>query len=614
MLTRTKLRAPIVDACEANPRRAHVSSRWFPAVRVAAWLPMAARLGASFGASACGTHLGATSADSGTVTPGDGASVVPDGSHPWQGLPGERLGPLAASQNARTSTFMTSDECASCHAAGSSPTVLRDGKQRDVSPFRAWRSSMMALSARDPYYLAVLEHELAAHPGAESSVMQTCTRCHAPAANVELAAAGQSLDFRQLTAGTSNEATVGRDGVTCSLCHQIQDTGLGTAASFTGRFAVGSDRRIFGPHAAPFTMPMQMRVGYTPVAAAHMLDSGLCGSCHTVVTRSLAADGTPAGPEFLEQGPFVEWSVSSFAKAGGATCQDCHLPSKDDDGVPIATVLSTTPPGRLAPRSPFGRHLFAGANAMMLRVLASERVWAGFDPAPGDLLAQAERAETMLRSAARVVIVDSTHEGNGIAVRIRVDNLSGHKLPTGYPSRRMWLHVRILDQVGDVVFESGADHGGRIIGADGEVLDHRAAPLPHRREITGPSEVQVWEAVPSDSLGRVAANLLDATGYLKDNRLLPIGFDATDPRALLAQPAGTAGDDDFGSSDDVIVRLAEAPQQGRIEVRLLYQTARPAELELLAEHPGPAARRFLDMMGPMAMRPIVLAATSAPLR
>jgi hypothetical protein len=212
------------------------------------------------------------------------------------------------------------------------------------------------------------------------------------------------------------------------------------------------------------------------------------------------------------------------------------------------------------------------------------------------------------------MIVDNTREGDAIAVRIRVDNLSGHKLPTGYPSRRMWLHVRIVDHVGNVVFESGADHDGRIIGTEGEVLDRRGAPFPHRQEITSPTEVQVWEAVPSDSLGNVAANLLDATGYIKDNRLLPVGFDAADPRAALAQPAEVVGDDDFGSSDEVVVQVAEAPPEGRIEVRILYQTARPAELEVLAEHPGPAARRFLDMMGPMAMRPFVLATTSAPLR
>ena len=77
----------------------------------------------------------------------------------------------------------------------------------------------------------------------------------------------------------------------------------------------------------------------------------------------------------------------------------------------IATVLATIAPGRLAQRMPFGRHLFVGANAMMLRVLADERAWAGFEPASADLLAQAERAETMLRFAARLVIVDSAAGG-----------------------------------------------------------------------------------------------------------------------------------------------------------------------------------------------------------
>jgi hypothetical protein len=345
-----------------------------------------------------------------------------------------------------------------------------------------------------------------------------------------------------------------------------------------------------------------------------VLDSGICGSCHTVLTRSLDAHGSPTGPEFLEQGPFVEWSVSSFGKPGGATCQDCHLPTKDDDGEQIATVLATIAPGRLGPRAPFGRHLFAGANAMMLRVLASERAWAGFEPTSADLLAQAERAETMLRSAARVVIVDSAREGDAVAVRIRVDNLSGHKLPTGYPSRRMWLHVRMVDELENVFFESGADHDGRIVDTAGEVLDRRGASFPHRQEISAPSEVQVWEAVPNDSLGNVAPNLLDATGYLKDNRLLPAGFDAADDRAALAKPTGVAGDADFGSSDEVLVRVVKAPAGGRIDVRLLYQTTRPAELELLAEHPGPAARRFLDMMSPASMRPIVLATASSAVR
>ena len=396
---------------------------------------------------------------------------------------------------------------------------------------------MMGLAARDPYYLAVLEHELSAHPGAESTVMSTCTRCHAPAANVELQAAGKALSFTDLTRGTSNESVVGRDGVTCSLCHQIQPTNLGTAASFTGGYVVDKSRTIFGPHESPFSMPMQQQVGYTPVASVHTRDSGLCGSCHTVVTHSLDAPGGPAGPDTLEQGPFVEWSVSSFAKPGGKSCQDCHMPTVDDDGAAISTVLSLRPGGnRLSKRSPFGRHTFVGANGLMLRVLANERTWAGFD-APSELLfAEANRADASLRTAARVVVAGTERSGSELIVRMSVDNLTGHKLPTAYPSRRMWLHFRVTDEAGSVVFESGGHRGGRFVDGAGVILDGKDAVTPHRSEISQRSEVQVWEAIMRSEGGEAAANLLDATGYLDDDRVLPDGFDRADSRSTLAHP------------------------------------------------------------------------------
>lgn len=545
----------------------------------------------------------------------DASPSIPDvavdaGPTGWQGLPGERLGPLPAAASAQTTRFMTSDACAFCHAAEAGSTALRDAKGRDVSPVSTWRSSMMALSARDPYYLAVLEHELEAHPAGKDAVLKTCTRCHAPAANVELAAAGDVLEFATLTAGTTSEVTVGRDGVTCTVCHQIKSDGLGSPQSFTGGYVIGDDRRIFGPHEAPFAMPMQQRVGYVPTAATHMTESGLCGSCHTVETHALDATGAPNGPAFLEQGPFVEWSVSAFAKADGQSCQSCHVPTTDDDGQAISTLLSTRPANRLAPRSPFGRHLLVGANAFMLRVLASQRAWAGYAPPAEELLAQADRAEASLRTAARVSVVGMSRDGAALVARVRVENLTGHKLPTAYPSRRMWLHVKIVDETGTIVFESGGHRGGRIVDAGGRVLDRIATMFQHRRAVTAPSEVQVWEAVPVDAKGAVGRTLLDASAFVKDNRLLPRGFDAADPRAALARPVGVDGDADFGSTDDVEVRVAGAPARGRVEIALLYQTIRPAELELLAEHPGPAALRFLDMVGAAEMKPIVMARTS----
>ena len=48
-------------------------------------------------------------------------------------------------------------------------------------------------------------------------------------------------------------------------------------------------------------MPMQRHVGYTPVEGAHVTQSELCASCHTVITRPLDAAGQPIGPEVNEQ-------------------------------------------------------------------------------------------------------------------------------------------------------------------------------------------------------------------------------------------------------------------------------------------------------------------------
>ena len=43
-----------------------------------------------------------------------------------------------------------------------------------------------------------------------------------------------------------------------------------------------------------------------------------------------------------------------------------------------------------------------------------------------------------------------------LEVDVDVLNKSGHKLPTGFPSRRVWLHLRVLHG-SDVIFESGAE-------------------------------------------------------------------------------------------------------------------------------------------------------------
>ncbi|MCA9611627.1 MAG: hypothetical protein KC586_02605, partial [Myxococcales bacterium] len=201
----------------------------------------------------------------------------------WPALP-TPLGPLPAPTSALLDRFQTSQTCATCHqwsGAGS----LEDASGRDVSQYTLWRSSVMALSARDPYFLAALSHEIEEHPEATDAIEATCTRCHAPAANEGLRASGSHPGLVSLTTGVDSAANTARDGVTCTVCHQIEPTNLGTEASFSGGWVIGAGDVAYGPHAAPFEMNMVNATGYRPALGTHVTESETCATCHTLFTR-----------------------------------------------------------------------------------------------------------------------------------------------------------------------------------------------------------------------------------------------------------------------------------------------------------------------------------------
>ena len=66
------------------------------------------------------------------------------------------------------------------------------------------------------------------------------------------------------------------------------------------------------------------------------------------------------------------------------------------------------------------------------------------------------------------------------------------------------------------------------VGVDADA--DRATFEPHYDLITSPDQVQVYEAIMGNNLNEVTYTLLRGADYLKDNRLLPQGFDkATAP-------------------------------------------------------------------------------------
>lgn len=549
--------------------------------------------------------------------PGDSDTSPPDVPQPtpppaWEDVAGERLAPLPPHQHATTTRFSTHDVCAQCHSAGDG--VLRDEKGRDVSPVGTWKASPMALAVRDPYYLAVFADELAFRPNLNLTVEQTCTRCHAPEASVELEGEGIGPSFATLTTGATTEAHLAREGVACTGCHQIADRELGTFASFTGGFVIEDARLIYGPYQDPRGDFMRTVTNFTPTYGAHVSRSSLCATCHTVITRPRDAKGN-VGPNFPEQTPYLEWAVSAYATEGApgeraAECQDCHMPATSDDDVALDLAIAKQPDG-LPRRTPFRRHGFAGANVALSRFGASDPSWFGADVTKDEHEAQARSAEAMLRRAARLETREVRRAGEGLEVVVVVSNASGHKFPTGYPSRRAFLHVAVTAPDGSVVFESGrTDAYGRLVSPTGALVEPKTFH-PHLDVVDREDLVQIYESVPVDVQGKVAHRPLDALRYAKDNRLLPVGFDRKSRFSAYVAPVGTDADANWGHEDAVTYRIAKAPPGSTVVVELLFQTARPSDIEVLAARPTPAARRLFDFAKAAPLTPVLVARTEA---
>ena len=525
-------------------------------------------------------------------------------------VPAGGLAPLPPAAAADGADFATGERCAQCHGAAGG--VIRDRAGRDVSPVTTYATSMMSWAARDPYWLAVWSGERAAHPAGVAVVDDLCTRCHAPMGARELAHAGAAIDFATVTTDPGAAGQLAREGVGCTTCHQIAPEGLGTPATYDGAFATTTGRQLAGPHASPFPMPMQRHVNFTPVEGAHVTQSELCASCHTVITQPLDAAGQPIGPEVNEQTTYLEWRASGLARAG-VTCQACHAPTTDVEGAPIVAKLSPMPPW-LEPRQPIGRHTFLGANAYMLGLLADNQPWTGSPVDPATLRAGAEAAIAMGQTAATLTIVDATAVAGRVQAAIRVTNLTGHKLPTGYPGRRMWLHVRVLDAAGAVVFESGGvDAAGHLIDGAGARLDPPGALLPHRDRVSAAGEVALWEAVQVDRTGAPTHALLEAWAMGKDDRLLPQGWDPSAPEAGRTIAVGAADDVDFAPGSDVVHVDVAAPGAARLVVELAFQSVPPAAIEAVGALRTAAAATFAAMATRQPPTPIVLASTQVAL-
>ena len=333
---------------------------------------------------------------------------------------------------------------------------------------------------------------------------------------------------------------------------------------------------IFGPYQNPFGNSMQQAAGFNPTFGVQIEDSAHCGSCHTLYTRVLDANGARVPipetypveyAEFPEQTTYLEWEHAVFTE----TCQDCHLPRA------VGGVVISNRPRRLASRFPFWQHHFVGGNSYMVGLLKANAIDLGvtadaahFDDTLSRTLVQLEQ-ETARLTALASRAVDT------LSVTVDVENLAGHKLPSGLPSRRSWLHVVVTDANKNTIFESGRPlDGGQIENNDAENPDATSLPYePHYDIINAVDQVQIYEPIMLNTDGEVTYTLLRAYSYAKDNRLLPAGFDKGSASEDIAVHGLASADPNFvGGSDQVIyeIDVAGAKRRLTITVELLFQS------------------------------------------
>jgi len=496
---------------------------------------------------------------------------------------------LPATIDQRGSYLATHNICAQCHSSTTSSTAMRDAAGRPIGMYTLWRSTMMANASRDPFWRAMVSAEVARRPAAREAIEAKCLRCHAPALSAERELTdGAAPVMEDLADAAALDDNLGRDGVTCTVCHQIEPETLGTDASYDGGFVVNTRLEISAPHDQLSPGPMIPLSGYTPVTRDHMRDSGLCATCHTLRTATLDADGAPTGHTLVEQSPYLEWRNSAFQDEvdpgpKAASCQACHVPAYDEDGVLIETEVATAPNGfdypLATPRSPIGRHLYVGGNTLLGSIFRDHAAKLNPDVPPAAFDATVTATRRQLQEATAVVtVLSASRDGDTLNVRARIDNLTGHKLPTGYPSRRLWLSLVARDSAGATVLASGrVDADGRLVDTNGDVLPSElpgGAPLPHRDVVTSPDDVVVYESIMADPAGAPTWSLMSAASYAKDNRLLPEGYSAVHEDAAATAPAGVDGDASFvGGSDEVswALPLPSGAEVAEVEVSALYQ-------------------------------------------
>lgn len=224
-----------------------------------------------------------------------------------------------------------------------------------------------------------------------------------------------------------------QEGVTCDFCHSIRNVNLGAPAS-KDTLDVAPGKIKYGP-LKNVTSP-----AHETAYSENHEKADLCGACHNFTNER--------GVPIFET--YSEWTKSPQAK-DGVTCQTCHMPK-------------------------------IGGLVVPLKVKPTNEVYINSHEAAGGHFAE------QVKKAVTTKIVETTRTGDKLHVVVRLENVgSGHKVPTGIPTRKVVLQLQATAGGASVFTEERtyqkvlANEKGEAITRDSDLFLHASKIISDNR-------------------------------------------------------------------------------------------------------------------------------------
>jgi hypothetical protein len=528
---------------------------------------------------------------------------------------------------------------------GNSCTVCHGNYDPKVEPWHNWNGSMMAHAGRDPLFWAALAVAEQDYTGAGDF----CIRCHAPNGwldNRSTPTNGSALnsfsDGDGVTCGACHRLTNPDDSEipgTQFAPYFANDGGSPKQGWYgSGMYVMWGGSEILGPYLDPPAYHL------TKQSQFHR-SSELCGTCHDVsnpVTGDLAPnhgaftplapgkfDGMPGGPVSSKaafnnpphaygavERTFSEHQSSAFAampmsaypglpadlKQGAIkdaydaatrvhpsgnyedgtlrtmSCQSCHMPPVEGYG----DALGVGPLRKDVPlHSLVGGNYWAPEAVLWLDQQNRLKLGGGlaYDQIAG-IEDGVERAKDNLERAAALAVNGDT---------LRVTNLTGHKLISGYPEgRRMWIRTRWFSVDGALLRVDG-EYGDLAVTVNGQPTIVRTLLAPDD------PRTRVYEAQPGVS--QAFAQKLIGLGK---NPAMPVEFDRVTGNVtkrlsdVAALPAGSAAKTFHFVLNDTVMADNRIPPYGFRRDLALERNAIPVPPSQYGDPPGTGVYRHYD--------------------